>query len=407
MDDSGASAGAMSFRSIAVLLAAVTLACLFAFAYVLRQLSFHSVGLAAHGEIETKLRQSLDDQKELARAHPEKQSVYHRRFDDTQELLTHLQVLALNRAEIRAQVETVLVAVVAFILVCGAVMYLAERRSREQRLRRLELALEALSRGDAGIELGERRRDVIGRNAAAVENSSRVAAQNRQRLRYLEHLSSWQEAARRHAHEIRTPLTAAQMEVERLVGAVRRRLAGGDEEIDQARTSILEELDHLREFTKSFTSFAMIASPRLQPLDIARLVQEFSSTFASAWPDMKLIAEPAAGNCVAEADSEMLRQVLVNLCNNSALSGAHTVRLSARREGTQILVDVSDDGPGVASEIRGRLFEPYTTTRRIGEGMGLGLAISKKIMIDHGGDLELVESERGATFRLTLTSVRA
>ncbi len=55
-----------------------------------------------------------------------------------------------------------------------------------------------------------------------------------------------------------------------------------------------------------------------------------------------------------------------------------------------MLLDVADDGPGVAPEIRGRIFEPYTTTRKIGEGMGLGLAICRKILLDHGGDLELV-----------------
>ena len=59
-----------------------------------------------------------------------------------------------------------------------------------------------------------------------------------------------------------------------------------------------------------------------------------------------------------------------------------------------MVVDVIDDGPGVAPEIRGRIFEPYTTTRKIGEGMGLGLAISKKIMIDHGGDLDLLDDAK-------------
>ncbi len=68
-----------------------------------------------------------------------------------------------------------------------------------------------------------------------------------------------------------------------------------------------------------------------------------------------------------------------------------------------IQIDVKDDGPGVDESIRSRLFEPYVTTRSVGEGMGLGLAISKKILLDHGGDLELLDSSgNGAAFRLTL-----
>ena len=67
-----------------------------------------------------------------------------------------------------------------------------------------------------------------------------------------------------------------------------------------------------------------------------------------------------------------------------------------------VFLEVADDGPGIAPEIRSRVFEPYATTRKVGEGMGLGLAICKKILLDHGGDLELVASSgAGTTFRLT------
>ena len=72
-----------------------------------------------------------------------------------------------------------------------------------------------------------------------------------------------------------------------------------------------------------------------------------------------------------------------------------------------IVLDVADNGPGIPPEIRPRVFEPYVTTRRVGEGMGLGLAISKKILLDHGGDLEvLASSPAGTTFRLTVPRKR-
>ncbi len=99
----------------------------------------------------------------------------------------------------------------------------------------------------------------------------------------------------------------------------------------------------------------------------------------------------------------MLRQVLANLCANSshAVEGHGTVAFTVGRENGRVLVDVSDDGRGIDPSLRPRLFEPYATTRRIGEGMGLGLAICRKIMLDHDGDLELVESSAsGTTFRL-------
>ena len=97
--------------------------------------------------------------------------------------------------------------------------------------------------------------------------------------------------------------------------------------------------------------------------------------------------------------------MLVNLCENSSRAldeASGTQRLALREGDGGVVLEVADDGPGVAPEIAARLFEPYATTSRVGEGMGLGLAISRKILLDHGGDLELgTTSDRGCTFRLT------
>ncbi|HEX7149843.1 MAG TPA: HAMP domain-containing sensor histidine kinase [Thermoanaerobaculia bacterium] len=388
-----------SNRAVVAVLLLVSLASLLAFAYVLRQLSLATLGMDAHKEIEQQLRRSLDDQKQLARLDPTAGERYRQRFDATAALIGHLRVMQFNRRDVARRVEQVLLGLVALILTSGIALWLVERRNRERRLVRLEAALAALSRGEQEIVIGDRRRDLIGRIAAAVERSSRAAAQDRRQLRYLEHLSAWQEAARRHAHEIRTPLAAARMEVERFASNVRRRLPYAEAEIDAARHSILEEIDHLGEFTRGFTSFATIPKPRARSLDLCRLVTDFCTTFATAW-SVRL----ECGACTAafvHADGEMLRQVLANLAGNSALAGATCVTFALVREGNTFLLDVRDDGAGVPREIANRLFEPYTTSRGIGEGMGLGLAISKKIMLDHGGDLDYIR-RTPTTFRLTL-----
>lgn len=388
-----------------LLLVVLAAAALLAFAWVLRQLSLLTLELAAHREVEQQLRQTLEDQKKLARLDPASSRRYRERFDAVAGLVGHLRVVQLNRAEVARQVERMLVGIVAAILGCGLGLYFIERRSRERRLVRLEAALAALSRGEQ-VALDDSRRDVIGRIADAIGRTSRAAAQDRRRLRYLENLSAWQEAARRHAHEIRTPLAAARMEAERL--------AAGD-----ARASILEELDHLAEFTRNFTSFATIQKPRLRTLDLRQLVANFCATFATAWPGLQLCTtdtpvcrdvpvSPDRQECLSymvSADGEMVRQVLANLAGNSALAHASAITFAVHRERDGVLLDVTDDGPGVPPEIVGRLFEPYTTTRVVGEGMGLGLAISRKIMLDHGGDLDLVANEAGATFRLTFPAL--
>src|SRR5687767_10809001 len=151
----------MNSRAAAAILAVLSTVSLLAFAYMLRQLSFVSTGLSAHNEVEQQLRQSLDDQKKLARLDPDAGPRYRERFESVVTLLGHLRVVELNRRDVTRQVEQLLLGVVGLILACGSALYLLERRAREQRLVRLETAVAALSRGESEIVLGERRSDVI------------------------------------------------------------------------------------------------------------------------------------------------------------------------------------------------------------------------------------------------------
>lgn len=374
------------------------------FGSVVRSLSLGPLALAANEDVHDALRKSLDDQKELARTHPEQAAAYRARFDSLRRLTTHLEVMALSRLTLTRRLELALVLLVAAMLVAGGVIHLAETRARERRLLRLQSALVALSRGEAEIATGERGRDLIGRISGMIEEAAREMTGARRRVQSLEHLSAWQEAARRHAHEIRTPLTAAQLELGRLTSFVSKRLPDAADEIRDAEVSILEELELLRKFTTSFVSLAAIGEPRLRLHDLSVLVSDFAASCGPMWPRLRIEVAQPSGDCRAAADRDMIRQVLVNLCSNSAWAageGEGRLRLSARRHNGLVILDVSDDGPGLPEDVRARLFEPYTTTRGIGEGMGLGLSISKKIMLDHGGDLEWIDTPVGATFRLT------
>jgi len=346
----------ISSRSKLFFLAAIVVSALLVFAWVIRQLSFISLGLAANREVQQVLRTSLDDQKKLARADPSSSAMYRRRFDETRQLLAHLQILELTRENLTRHYELLLLAVMAAILFAGSGLAIVERRVRD-----------------------------------------------RKRTQYLQHLTSWQEAARRHAHEIRTPLTAASLEIGELVSKLAKRYPDAAPELKSAESSIREELDQLRRFTTGFTSFAVIGEPQRKRHDLAQFLTEFCSMFAATWPQLRIVLEEPEGDCHVVADREMIRQVFVNLCSNSAFV-ATELRIRARRSGGNVLVDFRDDGPGIPPEIRARLFEPYTTTRKIGEGMGLGLAISKKIMLDHDGDLVLLPTSRGAAFRMSLPS---
>jgi len=119
-----------------------------------------------------------------------------------------------------------------------------------------------------------------------------------------------------------------------------------------------------------------------------------------------------AGGVTLEADRSQLFRVLSNLGRNAVEAGAREVRVGARRDGRWLVIDVADDGPGLAPAARAKLFQPFAGSAKDG-GTGLGLAIVRDIARAHGGDVTLVDSEapgggrdRGATFRLTLPADR-
>jgi len=105
--------------------------------------------------------------------------------------------------------------------------------------------------------------------------------------------------------------------------------------------------------------------------------------------------------------SERLQQVLLNLLLNAADAARSTIRVTAEQARGRVRVHVADDGPGIAPSVRSRLFEPFVTTKEIGEGTGLGLAVCRGLVEAAGGTLGLGETDLGgACFVLELPAYR-
>ena len=346
----------MKARTIAAIAGTVAVATLLFHATV-HQVASAWLDLMLRPEVRDVMARSLADQKALRDLDPANEARYRTRFDETRRLVNRIDVVSMNR---------------------------------ERVMRRFELALS----GTFGVTLFM---------VTLLWTMSQRRAEERNRGEYRQRLAAWQEASRRHAHEIKTPLTAARMEVDRLASLTAAGAPRND--IGHVIESIYEELDRLARFMKEFSSFAMIGQPLLRAEAIERVLAEFCEMFAGAWPNLTLGVGPMRGSTMVNADRDLLRQVFVNLCTNSAYatSGAGVVTFTVTRTGDRVFVDVNDSGSGIAPSLQPRIFDPYVTTRKMGDGMGLGLAISRKILLDHGGDLTLLDSSPdGSTFRLTL-----
>ena len=211
------------------------------------------------------------------------------------------------------------------------------------------------------------------------------------------------------SHELRTPLTNLLLNTDLALdalpvegGKIRRRLG-----------LIREETSRLSRIVDNVLAFARLergkALPQPAPCDLAQVVGELRDNFAPLFERKSIVCDydnqlPAS----IVADRDALSQILSNLLSNIekyAGEGAKA-RVNLRREKDQIVAEVFDDGPGIPREARQRVFLPFERAgSRIDEGAsgtGLGLAISRDLAERMGGRLDLLPSDRGAKFRLTL-----
>ena len=242
----------MSWKASLATFASLGMAALLVFHLFQREIAGSWLAFGVHPQVLAELESSLADQKRLARAEPDREAEYRRRFGRIEALLGNLRVLSLSRGEIARRYELALSGLLVATL-AGVAGAHAWRQAREgRRLERLRLALGDLAAGRTDLVVGVSGRDPVGRVAGMVEEASRTMAKDRRRIASLENLSAWQEAARRHAHEMRTPLTAARLELDQLGRLIEA------PEAAHLVTSVEQEIDRLEKFTRSFATFARL-----------------------------------------------------------------------------------------------------------------------------------------------------
>ena len=220
--------------------------------------------------------------------------------------------------------------------------------------------------------------------------------------------AAWAEVARRLAHEIKNPLTPIQLSAERLAYKLADRLdPEGREILERATRTIVNQVESMKNLVNDFRDYAKLPSPVLGRLDLNALITEILNLYESS--PVMIRAELARNLPPVAGDASQLRQVIHNLLQNAedALSGRDdgTVTLVTRLEGDRAVLVLGDNGPGFPPEIQARAFEPYFTTKS--RGTGLGLAMVKKIVDEHGGEVRLLNSDSGGAevrIRLRLAS---
>jgi len=225
--------------------------------------------------------------------------------------------------------------------------------------------------------------------------------------------SAWGEVARRLAHEIKNPLTPIQLSAERLRRKILPELDQHESSIlDRATTTIVEQVESMKEMVNDFADYARAPQIEKSPLDLNKLISEVVELYQNNAQNFVVNTSLDEYPPLILGDSTRLRQLMHNLIKNAfeAMPGDadendNQVQITTRCfeiSGVPFVsLVVVDDGPGFPNDMLERLFEPYVTTKNTGNG--LGLAIVKKIVEEHGGTIRAENApDQGARIKIRI-----
>jgi nitrogen fixation/metabolism regulation signal transduction histidine kinase len=315
-------------------------------------------------------------------------------------------------------------------------------RGVTRRINRLSAAINLVAEGDLSVRVPVTGSDELTDLARTFNRMIGEISQSRSRIEFLQRVGAWQDMAQRLAHEIKNPLTPIQLAVQEC----HRKYGGNDAKyralLDTTLEIVEEEVGTLRRLVGNFSSFARLPHAELKEADLASFLRDCENQLGHledpSLGEGSTDAEPIPSQNVeirwevpkdpirVALDRQMLRRVVVNLVRNAVQAIRDHARSSrpdalaplasnevlghvvvtASPEGDGARIEVEDDGPGIAASMRGRIFDPYFTTKA--DGTGLGLAIVKKIVVEHGGEIDVDQSPRlgGARFTLHLPGLK-
>ncbi len=254
-------------------------------------------------------------------------------------------------------------------------------------LEKLKQAAESIGRGDYTATVEKSGGSEVAFLAQTIEDMRRSIVQRQQRQQMM--LAGI-------AHEIRNPLGG----IELFAGLLKKKASP---ELQPNIEKILHELQQLKKIVRDFLEYARPTTPHAKAIKLAAAVNEAKELLAKLAEEIewKVDVKP---EIVVKIDPDHLRRILLNLLRNGCEALADqeqkTIKILSKSIDDRIDLLIEDNGPGITIENREKIFEPFFTTRH--SGTGLGLALVKLLVEENGGKVELLNGERGASFRLLL-----
>ncbi len=301
------------------------------------------------------------------------------------------------RAALLDYSERVLELSIVISLMTASLVYLSLQWLMIRPMRRLTESMVAFRSDPENASLAGRpsqRSDEIGvaeRELVQMQAGLRTALQQKTRLAALGG------AVNKINHDLRNILATARLVSDRL-------LASDDPTVGRNSRALLAAIDRAVELCSNTLNFTREGPPVLEQssFSLAELIEEVALTLAAPAEGEPPLRNEVPESLILEADRSQVFRIFTNLTQNAVQSGATRVEVTARHESERVVVEVSDNGPGLAPRARDNLFQPFAGSARPG-GSGLGLAIVRELVRAHGGNIRLLHSTaEGTSFAVEL-----
>jgi signal transduction histidine kinase len=260
---------------------------------------------------------------------------------------------------------------------------------------RIALPLNLIRKQLASIKIGERnqpldwdKNDEIGllvkeynKMIVELENSLNLLAES-------ERQGAWREMAKQVAHEIKNPLTPMRLSLQHLQFSLQRNDENLKDKIQKTSELLIRQIDSLSQMAEEFSSFAKMPEPKLERVNLVQVVSD-AVLLLGKESDMPIEWKFASDDVHVQADPLQLGRVFTNILKNAiqSIPEGRTGEIAAelKLKDKRVVVEFRDNGKGIPESLRDKIFSPNFSTKN--SGMGLGLAISKKIVEQLGGSI--------------------
>jgi len=321
--------------------------------------------------------------------------------------------LTLAQSSLRQRTALLILASIAGILASLTMGFLLARRIAKP-IYELQLQVaSAVQKTRLSVVPDRAGLEALGDHLAALlrklEETDSAILEQRQRLIQHEKLSAIGDVAAKLAHEILNPLAGMKVAVQLLL----RNTSGGRFaacEVEETAAALDREISRIDQLVRRLINYAKPLAPRRQACRLSALLGSVCDAVKTELDhaEVQLVRDEVAELPPVEVDPLLMTQALANLVNNAAQASPKkgVVTLRARRvfhlSQDSLAIEILDEGNGIPAESQAKLFHPFFTTKP--KGHGLGLAITRNIILEHGGQISAAnrEDRPGALFSVLL-----